>query len=120
MKRAELDALLLLAGILPVSIHELANQYWPDCDAYAKVRRDHPWWLVVTKAGPVEIGWRKRVISINWSATQIRDIFTTDDVTKDDTLVHAWSNAKALEYLTKIATLLNTAPSKPLPQTPLT
>lgn len=30
MERKKLDALLLLAGIEPVAVHEVANKYWPD------------------------------------------------------------------------------------------
>jgi len=58
-----------------------------------------PWWLVKTKHGLIEIGWRKRVISIDWSDTPIRKHVTKDDVTKDLTSVHAWSLEKAVEYL---------------------
>jgi hypothetical protein len=58
-----------------------------------------PWWLVRTPAGLVQIGWRKRVINIDWSDTDVRTVVTSDDVTKTETYVHAWSEAKALEYL---------------------
>lgn len=92
-------ALFLLAGIEARKFHQLANKYWPDADGYAEVRRENPWWLVETPYGLVEIGWRKRVISIDWNDTPVREIVTEDDVTKDATMVHAWSYAKAVEYL---------------------
>lgn len=57
-----------------------------------------------TPKGLIQIGWRKRVISIDWSDTGIRRVVTEDDVTKDDTMVHAYSYAKALAYLTALAT----------------
>lgn len=90
-------ALFLLAGIQAAKWHELANQYWPP--SYTELRAQHPWYLAMTPHGPVRIGWRKRVISINWEDTEVRRILTEDDVTKDETMVHAWSYEKALEYL---------------------
>lgn len=109
MDRKTLGALLLLAGIEPVAVHELANKYWPDCDAYAQIRRDNPWWLVLTKAGPVVIGWRKRVISINWEGTTVRAKMTGDDVTSDLTHCHAWGYAKAVQYLQTLKSALDIA-----------
>lgn len=112
MERTHLDALLLLAGIEPVAVHELANKYWPDCETYAQLRRDNPWWLVLTKAGPVVIGWRKRVISISWEDTQVRSKLTGDDQTTSDlAYCHAWSYAKAVEYLGALKHALNRAES---------
>lgn len=94
-------ALFLLAGIEYTSHHELVNKYWPE--AYVEMKRDHPWALFITTFGPVVIGWRKRVISINWVDTKVRTVVTEDEVTKDVTMVHAWSYNKALEYLTALA-----------------
>ena len=109
MERKKLDALMLLSGVEPVAVHELANKYWPDCEAYAQLRRDAPWWLVLTKAGPVVIGWRKRVISISWKDTAVRALVTADDTTKGEDHVHAWSYGQAVSYLAHIAQGLNTA-----------
>ena len=110
MDRKKLDALLLLAGIEPVAVHELANKYWPDSDAYAQIRRDNPWWLVLTKAGPVVIGWRKRVISIDWEGTTVRARMTRDDeVTTCLTGCHAWGYAKAVQYLQTLQSALEIA-----------
>jgi len=58
-----------------------------------------PWWLVKTHLGLIEIGWRKRVISINWSDTKVKTIVTTDNVTKDENGVHAYSVEDAVKYL---------------------
>ena len=117
MERKTLDALLTLAGIEPLAVHQLANKYWPDCEAYAQIRRDNPWWLVLTKAGPVVIGWRKRVISINWADTGIRAKMTADDVTSELDYCHAWTYAKAVEYLSSLQSALRlAAPSVAEPQ----
>jgi hypothetical protein len=109
MDRQKLDALLLLSGIKPVAVHEVANKYWPDDQHHAQIRRDNPWWLVLTKAGPVVIGWRKRVISIDWTDTQTRTIVTVDEVTKNECHVHACNYGDAVKYLAHLAPALNTA-----------
>ena len=103
MERKYLDALLLLAGITPVAVYEVANGYW------GKREDAPPWWLVLTKAGPVVIGWRKRVISINWADTGIRAKMTTDDVTSEMDFCHAWGYSKAVEYLRTLQSALDAA-----------
>lgn len=107
MERAKLDAMLLLAGIEPIAVHAIANQYWPDVEPYHDVRRNNPWWLVLTKAGPIIIGWRKNVIEIDWTQTSVREIVTADTVTKGNNHVHAWWYDKAISYLASIACKLN-------------
>jgi hypothetical protein len=78
----------------PEKMHCLVNGYdWE--------REDH-WWLVKVDQGYIKIGWRKRVINIDWSETPLRKIITPDDVTKSGDMVHAWSIAKAIEYLTEV------------------
>lgn len=101
MNEEQAKALFLLAGFNVTRLHRLENKYWPD--AYVEQRQKSPWWLAITEFGPIEIGWRKRVISISWEDTPARVEVTQDDVTKTDTLVHAWSYVKALEYLTTLA-----------------
>lgn len=97
-------ALMTLAGFSIYKVWELPNGYWPKVDHYRGIRESNPWWLVMTDIGPIEIGYRKRVISINWEACSfgrlpVRGIVTEDDVTKDTTYVHAYTDEKALEYL---------------------
>lgn len=99
MEKKVVEALLTLSGIEYQSIWEIANQYVPATEHYAAYRQNNPWWMILTKNGPIIIGRRKRVFSISWSDTDIRFIVTPDDVTKDETLVHAWTVPKALEYL---------------------
>lgn len=100
MKQSHVTALFEMAGFEVKSLHELPNGYWPE--SYVELRRDNPWWLAETEIGLVKIGWRKRVISIEWPNTARRVIVTDDDVTKHETLVHAYGYAKALEYLTAL------------------
>lgn len=99
MTEQQVRAIFLLASIEVSGVYKTENNYWPSAPSYDDVRRKNPWWLVKTPAGLVHIGWRKRVISIDWSDTSIRQEVTSDDVTKSETLVHAWSYAKAVEYL---------------------
>lgn len=96
-------AIFLLSGIPILSIHEITNKYWPKVPDYDRIRIESPWFLVGTSFGLIEIGWRKRVISIDWTHTNVRKIVTSDDVTKDSGFVHAWSYLKAVEYMTNFA-----------------
>lgn len=101
MTEEQAKALFLLAGFNAIRLHRLENKYWPE--VYVELRRNSPWWLVITEFGPIEIGWRKRVIQIDWEDTAARVVVTEDKVTKENTYVHAWSYVKALEYLTALA-----------------
>jgi hypothetical protein len=67
-----------------------------------------PWFLFRTEFGCIQIGWRKRVIKIDWSDTPFRGgrEVTNDDVTMDDTYVHAWGYGKAVQYLDTLLQLL--------------
>ena len=99
------EAIFCLAGITTTKWHELTNRYWPD--AYTDVRAAHPWQLAVTPQGPIVIGWRKRVISINWEDTPARIVVTEDSVTKSETMVHAYSYADAVKYMQTLGYELN-------------
>lgn len=93
-------AIFLLAHIEIKRAHRLPNQY-SQHEAYA----DKPWWLVETYFGIVRIGWRKRVIHIDWASTDVRGVVTEDDCTKGDTMVHAWGYAKAVQHLSALGRL---------------
>lgn len=97
MNRKQVEGLAALAGIPFRSIYETPNQYW---QGKSDIRG--PWWLIITNAGVIRIGWRKRVIEIDWSDVGRHVDVTNDEVTKDGTLVHAWTYPKALEYLTTL------------------
>ena len=101
MTEEQARAIFTLAGIEVKNLYRLPNGYWPDCPDYKEIRDQNPWWLVNTvKYGLIKIGCRKRVISIDWEDTLCRFSVTTDDVTKEDWMVHAWTYYKAVEYLT--------------------
>jgi len=95
LKEETVRAWFISAGFeKPEKMYCLVNSYDPE--------RDDRWWLVKIKQGLIEIGWRHRVINIDWSDTLLRKIITADDVTKSGDMVHAWSVAKAIEYLTEV------------------
>ena len=107
MKLAEVTGLFTLANIPILHIRRLPNRYITsqedESDDYirqeAVYRHRSPSWLGKTPWGHVDIGWRKRVIEIDWSDTHVRQVITTDDVTKCETSVHAYSEERALVYL---------------------
>ena len=113
MKHEEVKGLFALAGIKVLNIKPLPDGYGysPEDPRYFETNPRGVWWFVKTTNGWIEIGWRKRVININWEDTPIRKIITTDDVTKSETNVHAWNIPKALEYLTAIGVDLNNPPN---------
>lgn len=92
-------AVLSVAGIKVLADWELPNDYWPDALEYDDVRT--PWWLMLTRYGLLRIGRRKSVDSFDWEATKYRFKVTEDDVTKTETMVHAWSDSKLTEYVTR-------------------
>lgn len=100
MKIETVKSLFQLAGFEILDLYELMNQYWPKNETrYYELIIENSWWLIITKYGLIKIGPRKRVISIDWSKTCLTKIITTDETTKNLTLVHAWTIEKALEYL---------------------
>ena len=73
-----------------------------------------PWLRVTTSVGHFVVGWRKRVINIDYSginvkglaAVQDADPFSAIDVTKTSTSIHAWGLENARNY---IATIIDIA-----------
>lgn len=85
----------------PVFSKELPNGYCSDyCCAHL------PWFAVITKVGEIKIGWRKRVLEIDWSKSDNKqtasELFPSEDVTKGWQMIHAWGYDKAREYIKKI------------------
>lgn len=69
---------------------------------------DVDWLLVKTDFGLVSIGWRKRVIEIDWS--DIGFAFEIDeDVTKGSHFCHAWGYPKAVEAIKKLCEAITAA-----------
>lgn len=87
-------------GFKVIRILELGDRYDPV--------RGWNWWLVKTEYGYIMIGPRHRVIAIDWEDTDLRSLITEDDVTKDNTFVHAWDLKKVVEYLQNLQSKLLT------------
>lgn len=93
-----------------------------------------PWFLFHTSDGDIKIGWRKRVISIEWQENFKpfdMAIFNDEEVTKwcNNSYIykaveagtnptngirgiHAWGREKAYEYLEKVKEIVNTDKKK--------
>ncbi len=111
------------AGLGDMLCAPIPNEYWDDEGA--------PWLLMRTPKGNIKIGWRKRVISVDWSGLvefhtknlvgyepetldkkhaieesfSAQKLFPDENVTKDLHLIHAWGYEKLIEYLTKISSV---------------
>ncbi|MEI8097156.1 MAG: hypothetical protein WCG73_03560 [Candidatus Moraniibacteriota bacterium] len=100
---AQYERIFEKAGFKELDVRLLAtpNQYCsngPDCCP--------SWYNVNTIYGTgILIGWRKRVINIDWSqwGYDLSYLFPNEDVTKWEGGIHAWGEEKAIEYLSKIA-----------------
>lgn len=102
MNRDQVLAIFVLAGISVLKTWELPNGYWPKHPGYEALREASPWWLIRTPMGLIEIGWRKRVIHIDWSDTEFKAKIGQADVTKTDTMIHAWSELDAVANLKEL------------------
>lgn len=101
LERDEVKGLFALAKIDVLNIKPLPDgySYSPEDPRYYETLPRCVWWFVKTPAGWVEVGWRNKVLNIDWTDTPVRKIITPDDVTKSVTHVQAYSIFKALEYL---------------------
>jgi hypothetical protein len=70
----------------------------------------NPWFIIESKWGPIRIGWRKRVINIDWSDSSIKTDGTVlfkevcdKGITCWETGIHAYGKDKAVEHLRDLA-----------------
>lgn len=99
----ELVELFRAAGLKIKHVEVVNNQYSGDVFYYK-----YPWVIVTTEKGPLKIGWRKRVINLDWSESDIKSngevLFSEEKTTKGDRYVHCWGYNKAAEYIKKLIT----------------
>jgi hypothetical protein len=99
--RREIEDIYRAAGTPAIYMEEIPNGYCSEPCCLNK-----PWFRVTSSIGHVDIGWRKRVISIDWKDTQVKasgkELFPDEDVTRDATGIHAWGAEKAAEYLQRL------------------
>ncbi len=85
-----------------VYAEELPNGYCPR----HPVLKLLPWYRITTCVGHFVIGWRKRVIHLEWTGVPgsktAEELFPAEDVTKEGKTIHAWSHDKAKEYISKV------------------
>lgn len=93
---AALFKTLIQADFRNFSYQEVPNEY----DSWSQFL---PWMIIGVNDSFFKIGWRKRVIVIDWEKTQIKQqadvLFPKEEVTKGDRMIHAWGYEKATEYL---------------------
>lgn len=69
----------------PILVEEIPNRYWPK-------GRGHPWLQVTTRHGRFIVGWRKRVIHVEWTDTVIKkraeELFPDAETTMGDFYMH--------------------------------
>jgi hypothetical protein len=96
--KTEKSEILSLFDNRVIFVEEIPNGY---CSDYCC--KHLPWFIVTTNKGRIKIGWRKRVIHIDWTDSIIKEtsetLFPNEDVTKFDTTIHAWGLEKAKEYI---------------------
>jgi len=101
VKASERNRELLNIFDEPIFVEEIPNGY---CSRWCC--RHLPWFIVTTKVGRIRIGWRKRVICIEWEDTigtkTSEELFAEEDTTKGERMIHAWSIENAKRYIDKI------------------
>lgn len=99
--RAEIARIYEVAGVTTIYVEELPNGYCPNPCCL-----NRPWFRVTSAIGHVVIGWRKRVISIDWKDSLVKksgeELFPDENVTRSETGIHAWSVQKATEYVRRL------------------
>jgi hypothetical protein len=117
--KAEFEKAFTDAGLGPIFMEPIPNEYHRADDPYAM---GEPWYNVATPIGYIKIGWRKRVINIDWTRTTLKslveekygdgkprppggeELFPTivkegETTTLGDFYVHAYGYEKATKYL---------------------
>ena len=88
------------------------NEYWGENSVGALC---DPWYVVTTRIGHIKVGWRKRVIVLDWQRTSIHNkerasyhqrdgLFPYENVTQDTNMIHAYGYEKLTSYLKKLKT----------------
>lgn len=97
-ERAEILALFRQ----PIYVEEIPNGY---CSRYCCSFK--PWFVVTTSRGPIKIGWRKSVMHLEWTETDVKqkadELFPNEGVTtRYDKVIHCWGYGKAKQYIDTI------------------
>lgn len=94
-------AKLAAVFLSPIYVEEIPYEY---CHQWCCSHRR--WLMVTTPVGHFKIGWRKRVIHLEWTNTRVKataeELFPAGDVTKEGRMIHAYGYDKAREYVRRI------------------
>jgi hypothetical protein len=97
----ELTELFKEAGWKIIYVEVIKNEYCGLSCCYK-----YPWVIVTTERGRIKLGWRKSVLNLDWSDSNIdadgKKLFSGEDATKDVNYIHCWGEKKAVEYLRKL------------------
>ncbi len=95
------------AGLGEMNVDSILNEYW-GADG-------PPWVLMRTPKGDLRVGHRKRVYHLDWENLKVgpeveldaKVLFPNEDTTKEGRYIHAWTEAKLVEYLLKLSEAAN-------------
>lgn len=97
-------AAFIAAGFPVIYMEPVENEYWRS----GPEAMESPWYVVTTPIGHFKVGWRKRVIVLDWTRTTIKTpastVFHTEDVTMGDCMIHCWGYDKLHQYLRMLVT----------------
>ncbi len=97
----ELSELFKKAGFDLIHVEIIDNEYCGKACCYK-----YPWIIVTTNKGRIKLGWRKRVMNLDWSDSDLEidgmKIFKDENATKGTNYIHCWGKDKAIEYLKKL------------------
>lgn len=100
--KEEFDGILREAGYTELTLVPCRNEY-------GSVAYRGPWYLFSYKGATIRVGWRKRVIEIDWSRVDsaalrasIAELFTDVESTHTDKVVHASNPTEAAQFLSDI------------------
>jgi len=97
----EFKLIFFKAGIDYIVVENVPNEYCgdPACSVCSD------WFIFHTDYGKIKIGWRKRVMNIDWSDignVNGEELFKGSDVTYGKTYRHAWDEKSAVNDLKKL------------------
>jgi hypothetical protein len=99
--RKKVEAEITALFPAPIFVEAIPNGYGSD-PFYIR----SPWFIITTPIGRIKIGWRKRVIHLEWTETVVEDsphdLFPHEEVTKGVRSIHCWGYEKAKEYIDKL------------------
>jgi len=100
--RKTFESAFITAGYGDVFANGIDNEYYNDPSA---IYYTH-WFRVSTSLANFKVGWRKRVIHLEIldpvDGFSMHNIFTDEDTTKDNKMIHCWGLTKMAAYLHEI------------------